>query len=45
MMVAIAVITHESASTTRLTWLISNALISQSITASHRSHAAYLPHS
>ena len=40
-----AVIANESAATTRLTLLTSNASISQSITASHGLHAAYQPHS
>ena len=39
-----AIITNESAATTRLTWLTSNASISQLITASYGSHAAYQPH-
>ena len=40
-----AVITNESTATTRLAWLTSNASISQLITTSHGSHAAYQPHS
>ena len=39
--VAMAVVTNESTAITILTWLISNALFSQSITDSHGSHAAY----
>ena len=40
-----AVIIGESAATTRLTWLTSNASIIQSITASYGSHTAHQPHS
>ena len=39
--ITIAVITNESAATARFAWITSNALISQLITTSHRSHAAY----
>ena len=39
------VIEFESAATTRLAWLASNAQASQSITISYESHASYQPHS